>query len=103
MDKLTTYKERVSFARCLVEIDMEKDLPQAVKLKLPTGEVIEQPLFYENLPRFCKHCAKMSHSAEGCGVQNNKPKNKQMEVVTAAEVQSANQVAQDTVGATASC
>ena len=37
MDKLTTYKERVSFARCLVEIDMEKDLPQAVKLKLPTG------------------------------------------------------------------
>ena len=45
----------------------------------------------------------MSHSAEGCGVQNNKPKNKQMEVVTAAEVQSANQVAQDTVGATASC
>ena len=41
MDKLTTYKERVSFARYLVEINMANDLPQTLMLKLPDGEVIE--------------------------------------------------------------
>ena len=45
----------------------------------------------------------MGHSVEGCGVQNNKPKNKQMEDVTTTEVQNANQVAQDAAGATTSC
>ena len=42
-------------------------------------------------------------TVEGCGVQNNKPKNKQMEAVTTTEVQNANQVAQDAAGATTSC
>ncbi|GFY89293.1 hypothetical protein Acr_06g0012330 [Actinidia rufa] len=79
MDKLTTYKERVSFARCLVEIDMAKDLPQAVMLKLTSGEIIEQPILYENLPRFCKLCRVMGHSVEGCSVQKKKPKSKQKE------------------------
>ncbi|GFS38931.1 hypothetical protein Acr_00g0060290 [Actinidia rufa] len=62
-----------------VEIDMAKNLPQAVMLKLTSGEIIEQPIFYENLPRFCKHCRIMGHSVEGCGVQKNKPKDKQKE------------------------
>ncbi|GFS37705.1 hypothetical protein Acr_00g0053570 [Actinidia rufa] len=79
MDKLTTHKERVSYARCLVEIDMAENLPQAVMLKLTSGEIIEQPIFYENLPRFCKHCRIMGHSVEGCGVPKNKPKDKQKE------------------------
>lgn len=129
MDKLTTYKERVSFARCLVEIDMAKDLPQAVMLKLTSGEIIEQPILYENLPRFCKLCRV---TVEGCSVQKKKPKSKQKEaegttgalntdldeVAAAAEttttqaahkgkrgqtegVQNANQLAQDGAGATA--
>ncbi|GFY91496.1 hypothetical protein Acr_07g0016920 [Actinidia rufa] len=96
MDKMTTYKERVSFARCLVEIDMEKDLPQAVMLKLPDGEIIEQPIFYENLPRFCKHCKLMGHSDAGCGANKNKPKNKQVEANKTAEVSNVEQLEQGT-------
>ena len=90
MDKLTTYKERVSFARCLVEINMANDLPQTLMLKLPDGEVIEQAIFYENLPRFCKHCRIMGHFDAGCSVHKSNSKNKQLKADKITQGLSAN-------------
>ncbi|GFZ21584.1 hypothetical protein Acr_29g0007460 [Actinidia rufa] len=70
MDKMTTQKERVTYARCLVEIDMTKEIKHTVKVNLNfSGEgIYEQPIFYENLPRFCTHCRTMGHTKEGCKV-----------------------------------
>ncbi|GFZ03718.1 hypothetical protein Acr_16g0003420 [Actinidia rufa] len=66
MDKLTSQKARVTYARCLVEIDLAKDLPHSVTLEL-LGEVEhEQAIFYENLPRFCPQCRMMGHTKENC-------------------------------------
>ncbi|GFZ12866.1 hypothetical protein Acr_23g0012510 [Actinidia rufa] len=43
-------------------------------LKLPNGEVFEQPVFYENLPRFCPHCKVVGHTEEGCNAKKSKAK-----------------------------
>ncbi|GFZ11162.1 hypothetical protein Acr_22g0005600 [Actinidia rufa] len=74
MDKLTAQRERVTYARCLVEVNMAQDLDHAVMLKLPNGEVFEQPVFYENLPRFCPHCKVVGHTEEGCNAKKSKAK-----------------------------
>ncbi|GFZ18561.1 topoisomerase II-associated protein PAT1 [Actinidia rufa] len=50
MDKLTTQKERVTYARCLVKVDMAKDLVHSVQLHTPEGDEHEKKIFYENLP-----------------------------------------------------
>ncbi|GFZ18258.1 hypothetical protein Acr_26g0015270 [Actinidia rufa] len=47
MDNLTVHKERITYARCLVEVDMSQDLVQSVLLTLPDGEDYEQIVFYE--------------------------------------------------------
>ncbi|GFY96472.1 hypothetical protein Acr_11g0007780 [Actinidia rufa] len=74
MDKLTTQKERITYARCLVEIDMAKEIKHSVKviLNFPGGGIYEQPIFYENLPRFCSLCKNMGHTKEGCKANSNK-------------------------------
>ncbi|GFZ04968.1 hypothetical protein Acr_17g0005400 [Actinidia rufa] len=64
--------------------------------RFPDGEIIEQPIFYENLPRFCKHCKLMGHSDAGCVANKNKPKNKQVEANKTAEVSNVVQLEQGT-------
>ena len=66
MDKLTVHKERITFARCLVEVDMAQDLVQTVLITLPNGEDYEQTVFYENPPRYCPHCKVVGHTKESC-------------------------------------
>ncbi|GFZ05565.1 hypothetical protein Acr_17g0011370 [Actinidia rufa] len=95
----------------LVEIDMAKDLPQAVMLKLTSGEIIEQPIHYENLTRFCKLCREAEATTGALNTDLD-------QVAAAAEttttqaahkgkrgqtegVQNANQLAQAGAGATA--
>ena len=53
MNMLTTRKERITYARCLVEVDMSKELVHSVMLHLPDGGEHEQMVYYENLPRYC--------------------------------------------------
>ena len=62
MDKLNAHKERVLYARCLVEVNMAYELVHAVMLKLPNGDAFEQAVFYENLPGFCPHCKVVGHA-----------------------------------------
>ncbi|GFZ06964.1 hypothetical protein Acr_18g0011340 [Actinidia rufa] len=68
-DKMTANRERVSYARCLVEVNMAKELTHSVIINLPNGDAFEQVMFYENLPRFCTHCKVVGHSEAGCSVK----------------------------------
>ena len=68
-DKMTTHKERVTFARCLVEINMANEIKHSVLIHLPGGGEYEQPVFYENLPRYCPHCKIVGHTEDGCKVK----------------------------------
>ncbi|GFS32296.1 hypothetical protein Acr_00g0021830 [Actinidia rufa] len=73
MDKLTTQKGRVTFARCLVEIDMTKELVHSIQLHTPEGIEHEQRIYYENLPRYCAHCRVVGHTKETCKGRSNPP------------------------------
>ena len=73
MDKLTTQKERVTFARCLVEIDMAKELVHSFQLHMPEGGEHDQRIYYENLPRYCAHCRVVGYTKETCKGKSNSP------------------------------
>ncbi|KAJ6377608.1 hypothetical protein OIU76_026562 [Salix suchowensis] len=65
-DMLTSSMTRLSYARVLLEIDLRKKLRDYVKVCLPNGEVIEQQIIYETLPKFCSHCNVIGHLVETC-------------------------------------
>jgi len=65
-DKLTATKERVSYARVLVEVDLLADLRSSINVTLPNGNPLIQRVIYETLPKFCKHCKVLGHSTGAC-------------------------------------
>jgi len=65
-DKLTSTKERLSYARVLVEVDLLADLRSSINVVLPNGSPLIQKLIYETLPKFCKHCKVFGHSTRAC-------------------------------------
>ncbi|GFS28741.1 hypothetical protein Acr_00g0003640 [Actinidia rufa] len=67
-DKLTARRERISYARVLVEVDVAKPITQEIHIILPNGDSVQQEVFYENLPLFCTHCKTISHSTKSCKV-----------------------------------
>nr|TKR98208.1 hypothetical protein D5086_0000205680 [Populus alba] len=65
-DKLTSTKERLSYARVLMEVDLLADLRSSINVTLPNGNPFIQKVIYETLPKFCKHCKVIAHSTEAC-------------------------------------
>lgn len=65
-DRMTGLKERISYARVLVEVDIAKELVGEIPIKLPGGKLRMQDVIYENLPKFCTHCRIMGHVLENC-------------------------------------
>jgi len=65
-DHLTASKERVSYARILVEIDASRELVRSVHMRFPSGKIRSQPVIYEFEPKFCPTCKVFGHSLAGC-------------------------------------
>lgn len=65
-DAMTSKKERLSYARVLVNVDLEKDLVKEIRINLPNGKVRSQYVSYESLPKFCSFCKMMGHATEFC-------------------------------------
>ncbi|KAJ6352922.1 hypothetical protein OIU76_002024 [Salix suchowensis] len=63
---LTSFMARLSYARFLVEIDLRKKLRDSVNICLPNGEMIEQQIVYETLPKFCSYCKVLGHMVKTC-------------------------------------
>ncbi|XP_052206780.1 uncharacterized protein LOC127811107 [Diospyros lotus] len=64
--ELTATKERVSYARVMVEIDASRLLVRDVRMKFPSGKVREQQVLYEFEPKYCSACKVFGHSITGC-------------------------------------
>ena len=64
-DKLTARRDRLEYARVLVEMDIVYDLVTDIPVKFPRGEVM-QPIVYEWKPVKCKKCARLGHRADSC-------------------------------------
>ncbi|XP_074298402.1 uncharacterized protein LOC141629274 [Silene latifolia] len=75
-DPITTNKERLSFARVMVEVDLSGPLPDNVVINSPfMGQVI-QDVEYEWLPYYCTHCEKLGHEKKVCKQLKQKAKPK---------------------------
>ena len=71
-DRLTHTKERLSFARVLVEVDASKELVTSVEMKLPTGDVYKQSVVFEYTPKYCKKCKSFGHLDGDCNLEGRK-------------------------------
>lgn len=76
-DKLTLTKERLSFARVLVEVDAASELVHSIGINLPNGKTRMQPVLYEYEPSFCSKCKMIGHLTEKCSA-GAKPKDTTM-------------------------
>lgn len=65
-DKLTISRERVSYARVLVEVDVTLPLKKEVHITIPCGKQIWQPVRYEFVPKFCTACKAIGHTCDRC-------------------------------------
>jgi len=66
-DKMTRTKERLSFARVLVEVDLSSEVVSDVEIRLPTGDVYHQLVISEFTPKFCCRCKSFGHVGDSCG------------------------------------
>lgn len=65
-DMLTRTKERLDYARVLVEVDLSMELKSSVDLKFSNNRVKRYGIFYEDLPTFCTHCNSFKHPTGSC-------------------------------------
>jgi len=65
-DVPTANMTRLSYARILIEVDLLQELLDAIQVVLPNGTPFSQQVTYESLPRFCKRCRVIGHSANTC-------------------------------------
>ncbi|XP_074282652.1 uncharacterized protein LOC141607191 [Silene latifolia] len=74
-DEHTTAKSKLAFARILVDVDLSKELPKAIKINSPYRGFLLQKVEYEWVPHFCTSCKRVGHIKDRCN-PNSKPKAK---------------------------
>ncbi|GAB2286140.1 hypothetical protein Dimus_020566 [Dionaea muscipula] len=90
-DKLTHFKERWSFARMLVEVDLAQELTMEIPIKLPGNVTHLQQIVYENLPKYCKGCCEIGHEDRTCWRACKPGPHLQKEPDNSEEIQQGNQ------------
>ncbi|XP_020259073.1 uncharacterized protein LOC109835511 [Asparagus officinalis] len=73
-DKLTATRQRLSYARVLIEVKLpfKEPLPDSLKIEGPDGKSYMQQVFYEFKPKWCSTCCMVGHDTEQC--RKNKTK-----------------------------
>ncbi|XP_020245418.1 uncharacterized protein LOC109823554 [Asparagus officinalis] len=73
-DKLTATRQRLSYARVLVEVKLpfKEPLPDSLKIEGPDGKSYMQQVLYEFKPKWCSTCCMVGHDTEQC--RKNKTK-----------------------------
>ncbi|KAL2931849.1 hypothetical protein RDABS01_037259 [Bienertia sinuspersici] len=66
VDRLTEQKERLAYARIMVEVDIQKELPNQIDFINEKGISMVQMIEYEWRPNLCSKCNKYGHREEEC-------------------------------------
>ncbi|KAL2904843.1 hypothetical protein RDABS01_003553 [Bienertia sinuspersici] len=66
IDRLTEQKERLAYARIMVEVDIQKELPDQINFINEKGISMVQTIEYEWRPNLCPKCNKYGHREEEC-------------------------------------
>lgn len=64
-NKMTMEKERIQYARVLVDVNVHK-MPDVVYFQNERGIVVEQKVKYEWRPSKCTHCQGYGHEIQDC-------------------------------------
>ncbi|GLT27313.1 hypothetical protein SLA2020_023200 [Shorea laevis] len=70
-DALTAKRQRVSFARMLVEVEVMEQLPRVVPVVGPKG-IFQQPVVFEWAPVRCGKCNNLGHEDMNCRAKTRK-------------------------------
>ncbi|KAL2924434.1 Endoribonuclease Dicer-like protein 2a, partial [Bienertia sinuspersici] len=66
LDAITTRRERLQYARCMIEVNFNQDFPDHVEFKDEKGNRRRALLHYEWKPILCTTCHKVGHSLHEC-------------------------------------
>ncbi|KAL2904289.1 Chromatin-remodeling ATPase INO80 [Bienertia sinuspersici] len=66
-DTATRTRDRVAYARYLVEMKVDGKIPEMISFKDEKGKVIEQKVKYECKPKWCSMCKEIRHEDCECG------------------------------------
>ncbi|XP_070009963.1 uncharacterized protein [Nicotiana sylvestris] len=66
VDKITTMKERMKYARVLVEVPINKVFPDTVMFENEHGHIVEQEVDVEWKPILCTKCKYYGHELKEC-------------------------------------
>lgn len=72
-DKLTQTRERVTYARLLIKVNMIGKQVDMVPITLPTGAHVDLEVKFEAMLEFCASCHQIGYSKENCWVVHNDP------------------------------
>ncbi|XP_019237198.1 PREDICTED: uncharacterized protein LOC109217412 [Nicotiana attenuata] len=65
-DTATTRKEKLMYARVMVEVPLNKAYPYSVMFENELGQIIEQEIKYEWKPTMCQQCKLFGHTDQQC-------------------------------------
>ncbi|VFQ62998.1 unnamed protein product, partial [Cuscuta campestris] len=75
MDERTVQAEYLNTARVLVDVDLSKQLPSKIKVRI--GETINFfPVSFQDVPIFCSKCSRFGHSCYTGKIPSNEPTGK---------------------------
>ncbi|XP_010666883.1 uncharacterized protein LOC104884000 [Beta vulgaris subsp. vulgaris] len=66
MDEATKARERLSYARVMVEVSVQDKLPEIIHFCNEHGRVVDQQVEYEWKPVQCGKCSGFGHDTENC-------------------------------------
>ncbi|KAL2931142.1 putative ATP-dependent RNA helicase DHR2 [Bienertia sinuspersici] len=72
VNNITLNKDRLSYAHILVEVELDKELPDYIRFQNEKGILIQKSIEYEWRPTYCAACNKYGHPTNKCNKQIKK-------------------------------
>ena len=66
MDQITARKQRLSFAKICVELEVMKKIPKSIKVKLRNDNIVDVYVEVTWRPQRCLHCGIFGHVDKAC-------------------------------------
>ncbi|XP_056690078.1 uncharacterized protein [Spinacia oleracea] len=65
-DQATTCRDKLQFARVMIDVPLTQELPEHVSFRDENGTMVRAPVFYEWKPTQCTKCKMMGHLQGDC-------------------------------------
>ena len=73
VDGATSNKERMFYARVLVDLNITKGFHDSIYYENEHGELVSEPVTYDWKPSWCSKCNQIGHQTDLCKADSIKP------------------------------